>query len=50
MILDYNCHFSYSVMTLCHFLAFFHLLNNLTEKADFWYVINVCFINSSGYG
>ena len=25
-------------MALCHFLAFFQLLNHLTDRADFWYV------------
>ena len=29
-------------MALCHFLAFFQLLNHLTERADLWYVIILC--------
>ena len=33
----------------CHFLAFFHILNHLTERADFWCDISVWFINYSDY-
>ena len=36
-------------MALLSFLAFFHLLNHLTERADFWCDISVWFINYSDY-
>ena len=35
----FRCHNFDTVVALCQFLAFFHLLNHLTKGPDFWYTI-----------
>ena len=42
----FHCHTFDIVMAL---LSFFQLLNHLTERADFWSVISIWFINYSDY-
>ena len=40
----------YKAMAFCHFLAFFQLLNRLTERTEFWCAISIWYIDYSDNG